>query len=62
MNEIVIGIRYNDKVLMIGRQWPKLATLKVMARLEIARLKRNARDIVERVAMAIIPMPAMALA
>lgn len=71
MNEIAIGIRYNDKVNLIGASWPKLATLKAIARLEIARLKRNARDLVERVAITRIidrvamafnnPMPTMAL-
>ena len=71
MNSLAIGMRYNDKINLINVRWPKLATLKAMARLKIARLKRNARDLIEhvavtriasRVSMAFNPMPDMALA
>lgn len=71
MNQIAIAIRINDRATMISAQWPKAATLKTMARYKLGRLKRKARNIikrvavnrvVERVAMAFNPMPAMALA
>lgn len=62
MNTIAIGMRYNNKANLIGLQWPKLSTIKAMARYEANRLKRKARRVVERVAMAITPIPAAALA
>jgi hypothetical protein len=62
MNQIAIGIRYNQKVNLIGFQWPKLSTLKAMARYEAGRLKRKVARAVDRIAMAFNPMPAAALA
>lgn len=64
MNTIAIAVRFQVQV-----SWPKLATLKAMAHYEVARLKRKVSNaveraalarIVDRVAMAFNPMPAMA--
>ncbi len=74
MNTIAIAIRINDKVAMIGGQYPKLTTLKAIARYKLGRLKRKVRNacnivermavnrVVDRVAMAFNPMPCVALA
>lgn len=65
MNTIAIVIHIETNL-----QWPKLSTLRAIARYEVGRLKRKARNaveqlavnrIVDRVAMAFNPMP-MALA
>lgn len=71
MNQIAIAIQCNQNHIGIAFQFPKLATLKAVARRELGWLKCKARNaiervavnrVVERVAMAFNPMPAMALA
>jgi hypothetical protein len=62
MNTIALGIKLNDRHMIVGAQWPTKATLKAMARLKLARLKRKADRFIERLAMAIVPMPQCAAA
>jgi hypothetical protein len=67
MNTIAVGIAIkvnNRKVYaaLPNVTWPTKATLKAMAGLKLARLKRQANRVIECLAMAIIPMPQCAAA
>lgn len=62
MNKIAIAIQYNQKRVIFGAQWPTMRTLKIVARLKLARLKKKAREIALGMAMALIPLPSVVAA
>lgn len=64
MNQIAIGINLNNRPFLIAVQWPirRRRSLKEMARLKLAQLRRKVSDALNKVAMAIIPLPQAAAA
>lgn len=60
MNKIAIGLRINEKRYVIGVWWPKMDTLKSLARLEMTRLKQRLQHAAFSVAMTIMPVMAVA--